>query len=203
MHEASTSIDVQPAVPILLSAVARQDGGTVMSSGTEEFVNPARVDALSRRINAIEEDFQEEIAELRTENRDLRTKVEKMEKKMEMIGADEIEPSTPDKRALKIREWLYREANKSEHGKASLDKNSAKGVIGNLQRTQIYEAMRRAADGNSGAKNGSSKLSAKRGFEFEKFGANDDRNTRVTLSLEKAQEDITSRMMDVTANEGR
>lgn len=179
-----------------------------MSSEPTEVVHPARVEALSKKVDAIRTDFETELEELQAENEALRKKVARLEEKMETIGADEIEPNTPDKRALRIRQWLYKEANNDKGGKASLDVNAARGVVGNLQRTQIYEAMRRAADGNGGAKSGSSKLSAKRGFEYEKFPANADRNTRVRLDLEEAQNDVLQNMVetnqdDLTAEGGR
>jgi predicted phage gp36 major capsid-like protein len=178
-----------------------------MSSNKQVAVDPARVEALSRKVESIREELESEVENLREENRDLRQRVNQLEGKLETIGADEIEPDTPDKRALKIRKWLYEQANNDAGGKASLDANAARGVIGNLQRTQLYEAMRRAADGNDGAQSGSSDLSSQRGFSYEKFNANADRNTRIRLNLEEAQHDVIQNMIDtngdLTAEGGR
>lgn len=123
---------------------------------------------------------------------DLEEQQAELKQKLEHIsGTDGVELSAPDERAVKIRSWLYDEATSSPDGTAAMDKNIAKGVVGG-RRSQRYEAMRRAADGDDGAMNGSSSLSAAPGVEFEKYGKNDERNTRVVFDLEAA-EDVTSK----------
>lgn len=123
------------------------------------------------------------------DNLDIKKRINNIEDKLSAIGADGIKPNSPDKRALVVRKWLYEQANESKNGKASMNKNVAKGVLGNITREQRYEAMRRAAGGNQLARSGSSGLSPVQGIEFQKFD-DPDRLTRVVIDLE----DVTNKL---------
>lgn len=161
-------------------------------SQTEEIVHPARVDALSRKVETIRSDLMDEIEELQEENRDLRQRVSDLENKLEIIGADGMDPNTPDKRALQIRAKLYELANKGTKPTAAMDHNDVNVELPGLSREQRYEAMRRAAGGNDLAHKGQSSLSPVQGIQWE---ARDGRNNRVTLDLELAEERLGRRMI--------
>lgn len=155
-----------------------------MSQGEgAQWANSNRVDALARKVDHIKTELGEEIAALESENEQLRQRVAALEDELEAIGADEVDASTPDSRALKLRQWLYQEANQADDETATADVNTVRGVLGGCHRTQRYEAMRRAAGGDELAESGSSALSAVPGVAFQQFDANDDRNTRVVMDL--------------------
>lgn len=154
-------------------------------------INPARFEALVRGLS----EMRDELAEVEDELAAANKRIQKLEEMLEFVGVDSIEPNTPDKRALAIRQWLWKEANNSKHGKASMDKDKAAGLLGNIARAQRYEAMRRAAGGNQQAEQGSSSLSDEPGFHFEKFGHDDDRSTRVRLNVEEAQRKYDSNLI--------
>lgn len=144
--------------------------------------SPQRVEALSRKLNWLRDAFEDYQAETDREIAELKQQVAEQDQLISSLGLDGMEANTPDKRALKIRKWLYQAANESESGKAAADKDTVRGILPNCHREQIYEAMRRAADGNENTRSGSSSLSAIQGIEYESFEGT--RKNRVTINLE-------------------
>lgn len=142
-------------------------------------VHPERVEALSRKLTHLAE----RVDELEAENASLRSELHSLTDKLAFIGVDDIPADSHDKRALRVRVWLYQEANDSPDGKVAMTKHVARGVLGNIPLEDRYEAMRRAANGNQGAQKGKSKLSPVQGIEFQQFD-DPDRSSRVRIDLE-------------------
>jgi regulator of replication initiation timing len=136
------------------------------------------VEALSRKLNRLDDC----VYELQMENKELRSELSNLREKLSVIGVDEIPADTHDKRALRVRVWLYEQANDSHDGKVAMTKHVARGVLGNIPLEDRYEAMRRAVDGTHGATKGESSLSPIQGIEFEQFDG--DRSSRVRIDLE-------------------
>lgn len=160
-----------------------------MSSEMDQAVHPARVEALARKVDVLREEFETEIDRLTEENAELKKRLHTVDKKLAAIGADGLQPNSPDKRALVVRKWLYEQANLSPKDRAMMDKDVARGVLPGTSREQRYEAMRRAAGGDELARSGSSGLSPVQGIEFQKFD-DPDRLSRVTIDLEAVTQKI-------------
>lgn len=168
------------------------------NADTTAQVHPARVEALSRKLETLRDELEEE----REERQRLEDRVDQLEATIETTGIDEVEPTTPDKRALIIRKHLWQIANNGEDGTGAIDKDDVKTLMPGLARTQRYEAMKRAAGGNELADSGSSDLSPLQGCDYEAFGPNDDRNTRVTIELERAKAEFGRELIDTAENGG-
>lgn len=107
--------------------------------------------------------------------------------RFEMFVVEDGSNSTPDKRAMHLRQILYNQA-KSNDGYASIDRDTCDSALGGgLHRGTVLDAMRRAADGENAKINGSSDLTEVDGVEFRK-GTGKDTQSRLILD----RDDLTA-----------
>lgn len=152
-----------------------------------------RMNALQAQINTMKkmlagdpEEFSmidpEEMTPIKDRLEDVEETANAHGEKFEMFVVEEGKKSTPDERAMHLRQVLHNNA-KSNDGKARIDRDAARAALGgDLHRGSVLDAMRRAADGSDAEINGSSDLQPIDGFVFTP-GEHRDTQSKVALDL--------------------
>lgn len=87
--------------------------------------------------------------------------------RFEMFVVEEGSQGTPDQRAMHLRQILLNQANRNDSSIAKLNRDQAASALGgDLHRSSVIDAMRRAANGNAADISGSSDLQPIGGIEF-------------------------------------
>lgn len=165
-----------------------------------------RFDAMSSRMDTfVEAVFGEDTVpgdvekseDMLTKFADLRGRVDEHDEKLSMVSSEGGNRSTPDERAMGLRTSLYEEAKNSPEKSAVMSRDQAKFALnGGLSRPQLLDAMRRAADGDTGNINGSSDLEPVDGLEFVSGGGR-DRQSKIRLNIaETSGESLRTNITD-------
>lgn len=154
----------------------------------------ARLDAMSRRFDSLKEavfgevempeldgekDIHSRVSEAEQDVGHLRRDVVDLEEMWDTIGGGRASDQSPDERAKRVRQKLYRKA-RSNDGMSRMTRDEVNGLLGGeLHRESILDAMKRAAEGDAGDINGSSSLEPIEGVSM--VTGNGGRQSRVEI----------------------
>lgn len=128
---------------------------------------------------------------------DLAEEVEDHEDRLQMVPTDDGKASTPDERAIRLRQVLLNRTKGTNDDVEGLSRSACSiALSGDLHKGSVLDAMRRAADGREADIDGSSKLDPVDAITFERGGT-------VGSSGEAQQSIVKINRSRLTDTEGR